>query len=247
MGNKNQSLQAKRQAKAKTRQKKVQQRATVARNKEQRLMGEMQREARNVKVSDRGVLGTAEFIHKTRQKTKSKSEEITNLAVLEGIQEVIPKLLSIHATVEIVCELQKEGKVTLNEEQTKLVDQFDERVVKVGEDIVAIQTFIDADKEPEDYMAVFISYLDKLALLFEKELSELFDEVLKPYEVLVNDYVAEHKFEGESSFDFSMRYHTNRIDVVAPKYRTIEALEIPEEPSEELKETNALNASPVTC
>lgn len=248
MGNKSQTLSAKKQAKAKARQKKIKHQSAISRSTQQQHVASVLREQSKIKVSDRGVIGTAEYLKAVRKKVDSgDQEEITNKVVVEGIQEVIPKLLSIHAAVEVICELQKENKLTLSENDIKLIDQFDERIVKIGEDILTIQTFIEAGKKPEDYMAIFISYLDKLAMLFEKELEELFTTVMKPHETMVNEYVKEHTFEGESSFDFSMRYHTNRIDVVAEKYRTIAGLDLPEEPSEELKETNALNNTPVTC
>jgi hypothetical protein len=182
-------------------------------------------EAMNYRIATQGVLKTARELADNPENAKVKLQEMTNNEVLKGIREMIPVLGGIHGGIEVACRLVDEKKLELLPHQAEIVENFDRKVVAVSEDIHAMYEFMEAGQTPDDYMSIFIHYIDILAEMVQFSIPEALEQLLSPIEDLVNEYVKEHRQEGETSVEFGMRISDERIDRVAPLYRTTQALE----------------------
>lgn len=226
MSTKQQKLQARRATKAKARstvkkaqhQKDRQAAAKAASLKKESQIG--------YSIATKGVIETAQALRKTKAGKKGAKEatkeikDMTNVEVLVGINEAIPVLAGVHGAIEVVGELALENKIDLLPHHVDMIEIFDRNVVQITEDINAIYELIEKGLTPDQYLEVFIHYIDTLANVYEFGIPEMLREVLKPQEQLINQYVREHKEPEESDVGYGMRAHEARMKRVAPLYRT---------------------------
>lgn len=175
-------------------------------------------------IATKGVLQTALDLKKDFEKTK---EKLNNIEVLKGINQMIPILGNIHGVVEVTSKLVDMKKTTLTAEEQGMIDEYDRKVVGIAEDIHAIFEFINKEQEVEEYIEIFMHYTDLLAEVTEFSIPELMEKVLRPREEIINEYVREHKHDGEDNYTFGMRLHGERITRVQALYRTLPAGEVP--------------------
>ena len=171
-------------------------------------------------IATKGVIQTALDLKKDIDGTKSK---LNNIEVLKGINEMIPILGNIHGVVEVVGKLVDMKKTTLTEEEQTQIDIFDKQIVSVAEDVHAMFEFINKEQEVDEYISLFVHYTDTLAEIMQFNIPDLMAIVLRPREEMINEYVREHKHEGENNYDFGMRLHGERITRVQVLYRTVPA------------------------
>lgn len=169
-------------------------------------------------IATKGVVQTAMDLKKD---PKTVVDKLNNIEVLKGINDMIPILGNIHGVLEVVSKLVDMKKTTLTEEEETLVVNFDRQIVSVAEDVHAMFEFINKEQEVEEYMSLFIHYTDTLAEIMQFDIPGLMDGVLRPREEMINEYVAEHKHEAETNYDFGMRLHGERIARVQSLYRTL--------------------------
>jgi len=226
--------QAHKKAKRAAASKQKRKQANVERNTTQFLMGRREtarfaktpegKEASEARlrydIATKGVVQTALDLKKDIDAAKS---ELNNIEVLKGINEMIPILGNIHGVLEVVSKLVDMKKTELTEEEMALVVHFDKQIVSIAEDVHAMFEFINKEQEVDDYISIFVHYTDTLAEIMQFDIPALMDGVLRPRELLINEYVAEHKHEGENNYDFGMRLHGERIARVQVLYRTIPA------------------------
>jgi hypothetical protein len=227
--------QAKRAAASKQKKKA----ANIERAKTQQQLGRRQEQqdrrspqakaARNARVgyavATKGVIDTAKELQKDPEFAKTKIKALTNIEVLTGINEMIPVLGGVHGGIEIVTRLSDMKKYDILPHQAEMIEAFDRKVISISEDIHAMYEFINAEKQVEDYMPIFIHYIDTLADVVQFAIPELMEGLLQPIEALINEYVNEHKAEGEHSSAFGARVSDERIVRIAPEYRTMRPLE----------------------
>lgn len=155
--------------------------------------------------------------------------------LLKAISETITVVGPVHAAIEISETLIKEGTIEpFSEEEYKVIDKFDEAVVKFSEDVRAVNEFVEMEKETEQYIEILFNLSTTVEEMTDNLLPQLMedDKPLGRNKALLDDYVAEHKAEGEGYLDFAFRVHNNRIIRIFDKYKTI----IPTEADPEFKE-----------
>jgi len=171
-------------------------------------------------IATKGVIQTALDLKKDIDGAKSK---LNNIEVLKGINDMIPILGNIHGVVEVTSKLVDMKKTVLTEEEQAQIDIFDKQIVSVAEDVHAMFEFINKEQEVDEYISLFVHYTDTLAEIMQFNIPDLMAIVLRPREELINEYVREHKHEGENNYEFGMRLHGERITRVQVLYRTVPA------------------------
>ena len=175
-------------------------------------------------IATKGVIQTAEALRRRRDGKKVVGKDpvksMTNVEVLVGINEAIPVLAGVHGAIEVFQNLALEGKVDLLPHHVDMIEQYDRNIVSITEDINAIYELIEKGQVPEDYLVLFVSYIDTLANVYEFGIPELMRDFLKPHEQLINQYVREHKEPEEGDNQYGLRAHETRMKRVAPLYRT---------------------------
>jgi hypothetical protein len=171
-------------------------------------------------IATKGVIQTALDLKKDPKKATA---ELNNIEVLKGINDMIPILGNIHGVIEVTSKLVDMKKTELTVEEQSLVDIFDKQIVSVAEDVHAMFEFINKEQEVDEYISLFVHYTDTLAEIMQFNIPELMESVLRPRELLINEYVREHMHEGESNYEFGMRLHGERITRVEVLYRTVPA------------------------
>lgn len=211
MSSKNTKASQRRAAKAKQRQRKIK-RAQASRRNNVHLY-----DSENFNFTPEEVIRRAQLI--ADGKAKSKGDELTNEGILKGLREATNIIVPVHGAVEVLHRLASEDKVNI-EHKAEVVNEFDESVVKFVEDINAITTLISKGHQPEDYIELIVGNTTLLAKMFEEDIPALMEELLKPYQEIIELGVKEYKLEGESDIEFSARMHNERCVVVSPLYKT---------------------------
>jgi hypothetical protein len=170
-------------------------------------------------IATKGVIQTALDLKQNKQET---TESLTNVIVLQGINEMIPILGNIHGVIEVVEKLVGMKKIVLSEPQQAVIDAFDRQIVSVAEDVNAIFVFINKEQQVEEYIDLYVHYTNTLAEIMQFDIPAVMEETLRPNELVINEYVTEHKHEAETNYDFGMRLHGERIARVASLYRTVQ-------------------------
>lgn len=234
MATKQSSLRANKQAK---RQKRAKQKQVAVRKEQattKQLLGRraMEKEVFG-NVTDNDILQQA---HRRLKQLKKKArqgkitqkefeqqlageEEITNTVVMQNINDVIPALIRIHAGVEVFSRLVDEKRFEKTDEEVTRINTFDEQVTHITEDIGAIVTFVEAGKNPEDYMEIFMHYTELLARTFEVTVPALM-LMLDAKKPEIDAYAEEHRTKELPVFDYMRGLHEERMRVVTPIYRT---------------------------
>jgi hypothetical protein len=221
MSTKQQKLQARRATKAKARS--VAKKAQIQKDRQvsAKLAAAKKESQIGYSIATQGVIQTAEALRKGRgKKGKNQITTMTNVEVLVGINEAIPVLAGVHGAMEVYSNLALEKKVEMLPHHVDMFETFDRNVVSITEDINAIYELIEKGLTPDQYLEVFIHYIDALANVYEFGIPEMLREVLKPAEALINQYVREHKEPEEADVGYGMRSHEARMQRVAPLYRT---------------------------
>lgn len=220
MSTKNQSLQKRKAAKAKARAKKVQHDKHVENTRIQQVASRRESQRLTAKIAREGTMKVAAEYHAMKKRAGGKGDKLTTLEVVNGINKFIPVVGVLHGGIEVVYKLVAEGKITLTAAQTKFIEDYDRNTVKLSEDVSVILGLVEAGKQPEDYMSIFIHYIDIVAAMAEINIPDIRQFVFKDIEEMITDYVREHKLENEDNLAYGMRMHDARMKVVTPLYRT---------------------------
>ena len=222
MSSKKQSIAAKRQQRqAKKRNNKS---ATVTKRLGKPTQKQLQRE-----LALNGIVATANKYRNLITNKNSNEEVPDNKEVAMGILKIIEMLAPVHSAIEIANILQEEGNITLTDEDVQAMAEFDEPLVKITEDIMAIQTLMEEGQGFEDFAEIYISCFDNVAEIMHFRSDPILEQILKPNQGLIENYVKEHKEPGESEMTFAFRMHDERMKRVADLYKTVSApLDIPE-------------------
>jgi len=223
---KNQSAQKRKAAKSKKREQNVRAQAYQAKEKQLDKVRERRNQAGKdlaLEVATKGIAEVAEDLRKQGAASKH-AKKLTNLNVIQGMHKMIPVFAVTHGSLEIVSDLVLEKRFTLDAEQIDLIENFDRNVVRIVENINAIYDLIDAGKKPFDYIEIYTDYPNTMAELSTIQIPDMHSLLLKPNQAAVDQYVKEHRLEGESQEGLSVRLHEKRMETVGPKYRTQELI-----------------------
>ena len=172
-------------------------------------------------LATEGLIKTAQALAKDKKQGASKTvKTMTNIEALKIINESIPVLSGIHAAIEVADRLHKEGKIDQEIHQVEMVEEMDKLITLISEDVHALFELINAGRQPEDYADVFIHYVDLTASVFEFNIPQIMSLYLKPLEAQIDEYVVEHKLPEEDNLRYTLRAHEERLQRVAPLYRT---------------------------
>ena len=223
MATKQTSLRAAKQVKRKNRAKEKTKAAAIEIAKTKQLLGRRETEKSLMEmIAKDGPVAAAEYQHKFGKKKKvrtgGKPKELTNKAVMENISHVIVAITKAHAGVVVFCALADEKRFVISEEEQKIIDDFDNIVVKITEDVDVISTHIEADQKPDDYMGIFVDYTHLVAKLYQDHFPILVD-MLKVHGPAMDLYYHEHR-AGVEVFDYMMQLHCKRMETVVPLYAT---------------------------
>lgn len=226
MANKQTSMRAKKQQKAKTRQKEVLRKKNPATQKVKPTDAQLKYE-----ISKRGLVATAKKYRRALDKGDTSNGPSHN-DISQGFITFIDIMTPIHSALEIADILVKEGKITFSDEERAQINAFDEQIVKANEDINAIGEFMKEGLEFHDFADLFVHYAELSANMATDTAPLLFRQILKPYGVMISEYAREHKITGEVDMAYAMRMHEQRMKTIYPLYRTIlddSPLDVPEE------------------
>lgn len=215
-------MKAKKQQKAKNRQK------VVARKKNPDTSKPTEAQLR-YEINKRGLVATAEKYRKVLD-TGNLESGPSNEVICQGFVTFIDIMAPIHATVEIAELLVKEGKITFTEDEWAQIRKFDEEVVKVCEDVTAITDFMEEGLSFQDFADLYVHYAELSAHMASDSATKLYKKVLRPHGQLITNYAQEHKLTGEVDMAFAMRIHEQRMKTIVPLYRTqvaVPELEVP--------------------
>lgn len=222
MSGKNQKAVQRKQAKAKARttarkqsEHRLEQQLHAAKRK-QRAQAESQL---SLEIATKGIAAVAaQLRHEGGRKKVAK--KLTNVGVLKQINDMIPIFAHFHGLIEVLDRLHLERKVTLTTEQLLKFDPYDRDIVLITEDINTIHDFIEAGKNPADYMDIFVHYIDTMAEVTQILIPEIYSELFAEHKVLVDQFVKEHTPEDLTMAQFSLRLHEIRMNRVGDRYRT---------------------------
>lgn len=243
MATKQSSNRANKQAKRQVRAKQKQKAAAIETAKGKQLLGRRAQASMLTegldKMSNQDIITTARQnlrkINKLRKKVRQgkitqaeaekriagqiETDEITNKTVMQNINDVIPAVIRVHAGAEIFTRLAGEKRYEVTAEEETLIASLDEQVTKITEDISAIIVFVEAGKEPEEYMDIFMHYTEQLAQMFEVTVPGMMT-VLTPRQDVIDAYAQEHRNTDVQMFDYMRSLHEERMVNVYPIYRT---------------------------
>lgn len=243
MANKQQSMQAR---KAQRQKAKAKGRADKAKGAQRPATAQPTGSQLQYQIATKGIIATARRYRKAkRAKDAHNGKAPTNLEILQSQSQAIEMMCPVHAGIEVATILVAEGKLQLEQADYDAIAKFDEAIVKIAEDIQALQILIEAEQTFEDFWELHVEYIDKLADMFQFRIPEMM-EVMRPRSPVINQYVQEHTLPEENEMRFSMRIHHERLQRVAPKYRTIAQPEVPEDLAEEAAEGEFIEAGEVS-
>lgn len=206
--------QAKRNKSAKLRNKK----ATV----QQATIKSTQKKAEQQKrlMQDIAAKGPVEAARKLYKKGKGKNStaKLTNKTVIENINLTIVATIKNHSGVEIFTRLAEEKKFVIQPVEQELINLLDEQIVKMCENIDVMSQFIMDDKDPEEYMEIFVDYTHLVAQLTEETFPAIID-MLIPKGELIDQYAEEH-VNGRERFAYMESLHNERMAKVIELYAT---------------------------
>lgn len=169
-----------------------------------------------------GALAT---LHKYRKQVKNpdgqSGEAPTNKQVIETLIKGLNLVIPVHAVVEVADRLQKEGKFVFTAEDVLKITAFDKAVVKIAEDVSAIQTLIEEGMGFVEYADVYISFMETMIEVTRDTASSVFNDVVKPHQEIIEEYYKEHAEPGLNQMQASMVFHDQRMATVAPMYATL--------------------------
>lgn len=215
MATKQTSMRAKKQQKAKTRQKDVLRKKNPATQQAKPTDSQLKYE-----ISKRGLVATAKKYRKALDKGDTNNGPSHN-DISQGFITFIDIMTPIHSAMEIADILVKEGKITFSEEERAQINAFDEQIVKANEDINAIGELMKEGLEFHDFADLFVHYAELSANMATDTAPLLFRKVLKPYGEMISEYAREHKITGEVDMAYAMRMHEQRMQTIYPLYRTV--------------------------
>jgi hypothetical protein len=235
MATKQTSLRANKQAK---RQKRAKQKQVHARKEEafsKKIIGRREmaklysEQATDESIADQANRRLKQLKKKVRQGKMTKAQfdeatsmedKLTNVIVMQNINDVIPAIIRVHSGVEVFCRLADEKRFEITPEEQALINRCDEQITKVTEDINAIVAFVDGKKEPEDYMDIFMHYTEMLARLFDGTIPDIM-LMLTPRKPEIDGYADEHhNKETTPIFEYMRTLHCERMEKVFPLYHT---------------------------
>lgn len=235
MATKQTSLRANKQAK---RQKRAKQKQVSARKEEafgKKIIGRREmaklysEQATDESIADQAQRRLKQLKKKVRQGKMSQAQfdeltslddKLTNVVVMQNINDVIPAMIRVHSGIEVFCRLADEKRFVISEEEQALINRCDEQITKVTEDINAIVAFVDAKKEPEDYMEIFMHYTELLARLFDNTIPDIM-MMLTPRKPEIDGYADEHhNKETTPLFEYMRVLHCERMEKVFMLYHT---------------------------
>lgn len=225
MATKQSALRAQKQAKRAAASKQKQKKANIARNQDSKLLGRREDARMMADIATHGVKAAALNIHdRSRHKNKKSKgepefEELTNAVVMQNITNVLPSIIRLHAGVEAFEILgRNEKRFDITDEQTALINEFDERVVWVMEDVNAISQFIEDNREPEHYSEVYLHLVQTLAQISADSQQPLID-MLSTQKDMIDQYAIEH-CGSKPMFAFQHELHGLRMLRVGKAYAT---------------------------
>lgn len=250
MSSKKQSLQNKRAAKKQKRTKAKSKAANIARNTEKSLFGQATKSDVIKDVGTKGLIQTADDIRKEKGRAqqilnKEVVETITTKQVLETLNSTIPHLMSVSAGLEVTETIHKENNHNLPDDVKQVIIDFDKGCVRLAEDQDALFTLIESGQEPDEYMGFYVAHLNTLAEVMDISLPAVMDMVISPFGEEVDQFVTEHRQEGDTFTDLTQRYHEQRMLRIAPLYRT--PVQQYEQAPKELPEETVAQNTPLTC
>lgn len=227
MSSKNQSALKRKQAKATKRKAalgKAAHSAQEALHKRKREAAGLKDKQLSYRIAVDGVVKTAQKLREEGYSGKT-AKKITNVGVMKGITQMIPVFATLHGATEVVSKLVLEKRFELSTSQIDISTSFDRIVVSIIEDINAIYDFIEAGKKPTDYMEIYVHYIDSLAEVCQILMPEVLDNLLKPNQAAIDQYIREHAGESAGALEtFSMEMHNVRMERIGPMYRTRETI-----------------------
>lgn len=250
MSSKKQSLQNKRAAKKQKRAKVKTKAANIARNTEKSLFGQAIKNDVIKDVGTKGLIQTVEDIRSEKGRAqralnKETVEVITSKQVLETLNSTIPHLMAVSAGLEVAETIHKENNHNLPDDAKQAVVDFDKGCVRLAEDQDALFTLIESGQEPDQYMGFYVAHLNTLGEVMEGSLPSVMEMVINPFGEEIDQFVIEHRQEGDTFTDLTQRYHNQRMTRIAPLYRT--PVQQYEQAPKELPEETVAQNTPLTC
>lgn len=242
MANKQQSMQA----------RKAQRQKAKAKGRADKAKG-IQRPSKNAptgaqlqyQIATKGIISTARrYRNAKRPQDAHKGKVPSNVEILQSQSQAIEMMCPVHAGIEVATILVGEGKLELSQADYDCIGRFDEAIVKIAEDIHALQILIENGQTFDDFWELHVDYTNKLAEMFQFRIPEMMD-VMRPRSPLINQYVQEHTLPEENEMQFSMRIHHERLQRIESKYRTIAQPEVPEDLVAEAEEGEFIEAGTV--
>lgn len=215
MGTKNQAMAAKRiqrKAAKKSGGKKVNHQQAAAKF-DKKLESEL---------FNNGALAT---LHKYRKQVKNTDggggEAPTNKQVIETLVKGLNLVIPVHAVIEVASRLNKEGTILFSEDDILNITAFDKAVVRIAEDVNAIQTLIEEGLGFVEFADVYINFMETMIEVTRDSANAVFNNTIKPHQEAIEEYYKEHGEPGLDQMQMSMVFHDQRMAVVAPMYATV--------------------------
>jgi len=228
MGTKNQAMAAKRI------QRKAGKKSAGKKKTPQQLAAKFDKKL-ETELFNNGALATLHKYHKQVKNTGSTAEAPTNKQVIETLVKGLDLVIPVHAVIEVADRLNKEGTIVFTESDTLAITAFDKAVVKIAEDVNAIQILIEEGLGFEQFADVYISFMETMIEVTRDSASTVFNGTIKPHQDLIENYYKEHGEPGLNQMQLSMVFHDQRMQTVAPLYATLspdltEGLDLESEP-----------------
>lgn len=180
-------------------------------------------------LATKGIVATAQKYRGLVKNKDRNAEPPKNVEIVKGMLDAINLLAPIHSSIEIADVLAAEGKFSFTAEELAKINNFDEYLVKIAEDMLALRLLMEEGQTFEDFGEIYIHYMDNVIEMVKFHAPETYGEVLKQHGQLITEYAREHKEPNETDMEFAMRMHDQRLAKVQHLYRTITPVEIPEE------------------
>lgn len=232
--------QAKRRNSAKERTKKANLQQQTIKHKQAK---EYKQKTLMQEIAAKGPVETARKIYR-KGKGKGTTTKLTNKVVIENIAATIVACTKQHSGVEVFTRLGEEKLFVIQPVEQELIDMLDKQIVQLCENINAITIFVEAGKEPDEYMELFVDYTQLLAQMTEETFPLIID-MLQPKGELLDNYYNEH-VNGRAIFDYMTSLHFDRMKKVADKYATrIGKVELDHSPLHSYTPTNEQPSDPM--
>jgi len=182
-----------------------------------------------------GALATLHKYQKQVKNTGLSGDAPTNKQVIETLVKGLNLVIPVHAVIEVASRLNKEGVIDFSEADVLNITAFDKAVVRIAEDVNAIQILIEEGQGFEQFADVYISFMETMIEVTRDSATAVFNNTIKPHQEVIEEYYKEHGEPGLDQMQLSMVFHDQRMQTVAPMYATLpvdltEGLDLDQDP-----------------